>query len=82
METKINEYRGFQIAVTPIKDHEDLWDFKYQISDENDPASTAVPHHFSREQTLGGYETAETASDAGFEVAKIEVDNRIALSEK
>jgi hypothetical protein len=82
METKTVEYRGFQIVVTPVKDHEDLWDFDYHVSKAGDPAAASVGHSISRRQTLGGYETAATACDAGIEVAKIEVDNRIALSEK
>ncbi|MDB5762299.1 MAG: hypothetical protein JWQ21_1294 [Herminiimonas sp.] len=81
METKTVEYRGFQIVVTPMKDHEDLWDFKYQVSKPGDPATASEGHSVSRRQTLGGYETAATACDAGIEVAKIEVDNRISLSE-
>lgn len=80
METRTVEYRGYQITVTPIKDHEDLWDFKYQISKAGDPAATSVGHSVSRRQTLGGYETAAIACDAGIEVAKTEVDNRISIS--
>lgn len=82
MESNTEEYRGFQIAVTPIKDHEDLWDFTYRIFKDSDPAPATAGHTISRGQTLGGYETAATACDAGLEVAKIEIDNRIALLEK
>lgn len=82
METKTDEYRGFQIIVTPIKDHEDLWDFKYQITKIGDPATAVAGHAVSRRETLGGYATAATACDAGVEVARIEVDNYLALSEK
>lgn len=82
MEIKTEEYRGFQIVVMPIKDHEDFWDFKYQISKIGDLAIASVGNSISRRETLGGYATAATACDAGIEVAKIEVDNRIALSEK
>jgi hypothetical protein len=82
METKTEQYRGFQIVVSPIKDHEDLWDFKYQISKIGDQATASIGHSVSRRETLGGYATAATACDAGIEVAKIEVDNYIALSEK
>jgi hypothetical protein len=81
MEQKTEEYRGFQILVTPIKDHEDLWDFQYQISKIGDPNVTATGHSITRRETLGGYATASTACDAGIEVAKIEIDNRIALTE-
>ena len=82
MDTKTEEYRGFQIVVTPMKDHDDLWDFKYQISKAGDPEAASVGHSISRRETQGGYLTAATACDAGIEVAKIEVDNRIALLEK
>ncbi|HEY8099993.1 MAG TPA: hypothetical protein VIF82_04515 [Burkholderiaceae bacterium] len=82
METKTEEYRGYQIVVTPIKDHEDLWDFKYQISKIGDQAITSVGNSISRRETLGGYISAATACDAGIEVAKIEIDNHIALTEK
>ncbi|WP_147384091.1 hypothetical protein [Noviherbaspirillum sedimenti] len=82
MDTNSVEYRGFQIVVTPIKDHEDLWDFQYHISKSGDPAATSIGHSISRRQTFGGYETAAIACDAGIEVAKIEIDNHIALSAK
>ncbi|MGZ3158112.1 MAG: hypothetical protein ACXU7D_04380 [Burkholderiaceae bacterium] len=80
MESKTEEYRGYQIVVTPIKDHEDLWDFKYHITKIGDPAAASVGHAVSRRETLGGYTTAATACDAGIEVARIEVDNYLALS--
>jgi hypothetical protein len=79
METRTAEYRGYQITVTPMKDHEDLWDFQYRISKEDDPDAAAVGHSVSRRQTMDGYENAATACDAGIEVAKIEIDNRLAL---
>lgn len=82
METKSEEYRGFVIVVTPIKDHEELWDFQYQITKAGDSNVTSVGHSITRRETLGGYATADTACDAGIEVAKIEIDNYIALSEK
>jgi hypothetical protein len=82
METKTVEYRGFQIEVMPMKDHEDLWDFQYRITKADDAAAGAAGHWISRQQTIGGYETAAIACDAGIEVAKIEIDNRIALSER
>jgi hypothetical protein len=81
MENKTEQYRGYQIVVTPIKDHEDLWDFKYQISKSGDQENASIGNSISRRETLGGYATAATACDAGIEVAKIEVDNYIALSE-
>jgi hypothetical protein len=82
METKIEDYRGYQIEVTPIRDHEDLWDFQYRISKIGDPDAVTAGHFVSRRETLEGYATAETACDAGVEVAKIEIDNRLALAEK
>ena len=65
-----------------MKDHEDLWDFKYRISKEDDPATELPGHSVSRRQTMDGYENAAIACDAGIEVAKIEIDNRLALLEK
>jgi hypothetical protein len=82
METKTEQYRGYQIVVAPIKDHEDLWDFQYQVTKVGDPNITSVGHSVTRRETLGGYATAATACDAGIEVAKIEIDNYIALTEK
>ncbi len=82
MDTKTEEYRGFHIVATPIKDHEDLWDFQYQITKAGDPNITSVGHSITRRETLGGYATASVACDAAIEVAKIEVDNYIALTEK
>jgi phage tail sheath gpL-like len=82
METKTEQYRGYQIVVTPIKDHEDLWDFQYQVTKVGDPNTTSAGHSITRRETLGGYATAGIACDAGIEVAKIEVDNYIAIKEK
>jgi hypothetical protein len=82
MDMKSFEYRGFHIVVTPMKDHEGLWDFKYQISKPNDPAVALTGHSVTRRQTLIGYESADIACDAGIEVAKTEIDNYIAMSEK
>jgi hypothetical protein len=80
MAPSITEYRGFQIVVTPMKDHEDLWDFQYRISKPGEPGSVASPQSVTRRQTLGGYLNEETACSAGIELAKIEVDNHLALS--
>ncbi len=80
MENLTVEYRGFQIFIAPVKDHDDLWDFTYRISKIGDPVAASEGHSITRRQTLGGYATAAIACDAGSEVAKIEVDNRIALS--
>jgi phage tail sheath gpL-like len=82
MNPRTVEYRGYQIVVTPIKDHDDLWDFTYQISKTGDPAAAILGHSVTRRQSLGGRATAATACDAGIELAKTEIDNRIALSEK
>jgi len=65
------QYRGFTILVTPQKDNDDLWDFSYRL--QRDGQSDAL--EVSRSRTLGGHADPEAAYVAGFEVAKIEVDN-------
>lgn len=72
MDVLTQEYRGYTISVIPIKDHDDLWDFKYQLNKDGAAPVDGL-------QTLGGHITAEIAGVAGFEVAKIEVDNLLAL---
>lgn len=77
MTSENHEYRGFKISVTPIKDHEDLWAFKYHI--EKDGAAVAPRAGVTRQQTMEAHQTPEIALLAGLEVAKIEVDNYLAL---
>ncbi|CDG82668.1 hypothetical protein [Janthinobacterium agaricidamnosum] len=72
MNVLTQEYRGYTIRVTPFQDHDDLWDFTYQLSKDGGPA-------IDGSQTLGGHLTAEIAGFAGVEVARIEVDNLLAL---
>lgn len=81
MEIATEEYRGFTIAVTPLKDCGDLWDFEYRITktgqggQDGDPAAA-----ITRTQTAGGYASPETACLAGVQVARTEVDNLLALA--
>ena len=81
MQATTEQYKGFTIAVTPMKDCNDLWDFEYRISklgeggQDTDPAAT-----ITRSQTAGGHATPEVASMAGLQVARIEVDNLLALA--
>jgi phage tail sheath gpL-like len=79
MESCTVEYRGFNILVTPIKDHDDLWDFRYEVTRQGDPEKTAIGHSVARRQTMDGHTTAEAASEAGVKLAKVEVDNYLAL---
>ena len=72
-------YRGYTIAVTPIRDDDDLWDFDYFLSQAGTILAGARP---TRSQTLGGYAAPDIAGVAGLEVAKIEIDNLLALQEK
>jgi hypothetical protein len=74
MSELTEEYRGFSIVVRPMLDHDDLWDFEYSI------ARPEVPHRAARSQTLGGHASADIAARAGVEVARIEIDNLLALS--
>jgi hypothetical protein len=72
MQEAVEQYRGYQIVVVPIKDCEDLWDFEYRLT--RDGAETRF-----RSKTAGGYLTSDIACFAGVEVARTEVDNLIAL---
>ena len=80
MQITTEEYKGFTIAVTPVKDNGDLWDFDYRITktgqggQDGDPAAA-----IARSQSAGGHTTAEAAYLAGVQVARIEVDNLVAL---
>jgi hypothetical protein len=81
MEITTEEYKGFTIAVTPVKDNGDLWDFEYRITktgqggQDGDPAAA-----ITRSQSAGGHATAGTACVAGLQVARTEVDNLLALA--
>lgn len=79
MQATRQEYKGYTIAVTPLKDHEDLWDFEYRIGKpgQDDPAAA-----ITRRQSAGGHLTAEAACLAGQEVARTEVDNLLALAHR
>lgn len=73
MQEAVEEYRGYQIVVVPIKDCEDLWDFEYRLI-RGGSEETRV-----RSKSAGGYMTADVACFAGIEVARTEVDNLLAL---
>jgi hypothetical protein len=81
MQIATEEYKGFTIAVTPLKDSGDLWDFEYRITktgqggQDGDPAAA-----ITRGQTAVGHATPEVACLAGIQVARTEVDNLLALS--
>lgn len=81
MQITTEEYKGFTIAVTPVKDCGDLWDFEYRITktgqggQDGDPAAA-----ITRSQTAGGHATPEIACLAGLQVARTEVDNLLALA--
>lgn len=77
MTSEHQQYRGFTISVTPIQDHEDLWAFKYHI--EKEGAAVAPSAGVTRQQTMEAHQSPEIALLAGLEVAKIEVDNYLAL---
>lgn len=78
----MQEYRGFTISVTPVKDCDDLWDVEYHIAKDGRRRATRAPGDISRSQTLGGHISPQAACLAGIEVARIEVDNLLALEEK
>ncbi|QYF93650.1 hypothetical protein KY495_23865 [Massilia sp. PAMC28688] len=81
MEIATEEYKGFTIAVTPIKDNGDLWDFEYRITktgqggEDGDPAAA-----ITRSKTSGGYNSPDIARAAGLQVGRTEVDNLLALA--
>lgn len=81
MQIATEEYKGFTIAVTPIKDNGDLWDFEYRITktgqggQDGDPAAAITRSH-----TAGGHATADVACVAGMQLARTEVDNLLALA--
>lgn len=81
MEIATEEYKGFTIAVTPVKDNGDLWDFEYRITktgqggQDGDPAAA-----ITRSQSAGGHATPGAACVAGMQVARTEVDNLLALA--
>jgi hypothetical protein len=75
MQATSEQYKGYTIAVTPHKDCEDMWDFEYRISRNGAEPAAAI----TRSQTAGGHLTPEVACLAGLEVARIEIDNLLAL---
>lgn len=78
MDANTQIYRGFTISVTPLKGHDDLWDFEYGLCRSGQPAA---PFPAKRSHTLGGHANADIARMAGMEVAKTEVDNLLALEQ-
>ncbi|MDB5949714.1 MAG: hypothetical protein JWR65_1569 [Massilia sp.] len=74
MQEATEEYRGYRIVVTPIKDHDDLWDFEYRLRRIDGSGEERI-----RAKSAGGYATPETACSAGIEVARTEADNLLAL---
>ena len=75
------QYKGFTIAITPLKDSGDLWDYEYRITkrgqggQDGDPAAA-----ITRSGTAGGHASPEIACLSGMQVARIEVDNLLALA--
>ena len=81
MQITTEEYKGFTIAVTPLKDCGDLWDFEYRITKLGDGGKDGDPSAaITRSQTAGGHATPEIACVAGVQVARTEVDNLLALA--
>ena len=77
METRTLAYRGFQLLVTPVMDHEGLWEYRYCILRAGQKADGEDV--VLRRRTVNFHRTAEAACMAGIELAKIEVDNLRAL---
>lgn len=79
METRTLAYRGFQLLVTPVMDHEGLWEYSYCILRAGQKADGKDV--VQRRRTVNFHHTAEAACMAGLELAKIEVDNLRALEQ-
>lgn len=77
MQSTTEEYKGFTIAVTPVKDCGDLWDFEYRIT-KTGPGGPAAA--ITRSQSAGGHASPDIACVAGLQVARIEVDNLLAMA--
>lgn len=81
MQSTTEQYKGYRLAVTPVKDSGDLWDFAYRITkagpggQDGDPGAA-----ITRSQSAGGHASPEIACLAGLQVARIEVDNLLALA--
>ena len=80
MQGATEEYKGFTIAVTPLKDNGDLWDFEYRISKHGGATDGDPPAAITRVNTAGGHATPDVACLAGLQVARTEVDNILALA--
>lgn len=75
-----DQYKGYLITVTPVRDHDDLWDFTYSLARPGVLSVTEPPLPTARSQTLGGHASPDTAVLAGLEVARTEIDNRLAMN--
>ncbi|MFL6717235.1 MAG: hypothetical protein ACJ8G3_12835 [Burkholderiaceae bacterium] len=79
METRTLDYRGFRLLVTPVMDHDGLWEYSYriQLAGRHTDGRDLV----LRRRTINLHSTAEAACMAGIELAKVEVDNLRALGQ-
>ena len=77
METRTVDYRGFRLLVTPVMDHEGLWEYSYRILRAGQPLDGKAL--VLRRRTVNFPSPADAACRAGIELAKVEVDNLRAL---
>jgi hypothetical protein len=75
-----DDYKGYLITVTPFKAHDDLWDFSYSLALPGGLAVAEPPLPTARTQSLGGHASPDSALLAGLEVARTEIDNRLAMN--
>ena len=54
MEIATEEYKGYTIAVTPIKDHSGLWDFEYRLNRSGQEGIGQADVAVARSKTAGG----------------------------
>ncbi len=74
LSAELMQYRGYQIAVSARQDCEDRWDFDYSITPLDGKGGTRQRSH-----TVNGQMTEDAAQMAAVQVARIEIDNVLAL---
>lgn len=73
-QTEDQQYRGYQIAIHTMQDHEDRWDFEYTLTPVDGKGE--VRH---RSHTVNGQMTEDAARVAAVEVARTEVDHVLSM---
>lgn len=74
LSADLMQYRGYQITVAAHQDCEDRWDFDYTLTPLDGKGETRQRSH-----TVNGQMTEDAAQMAAVEVARIEIDNLLAM---